>query len=214
MLFELNSTQHVDMLNERRARFARLLPVRILRAIKREVAYGGLYGQEWGDPDVWDPLRYNPEATVVEIGPGGGRWTRYLLPCKLIYAVDHYDEVIAEFARSYGKQPNVRIIKNNGTDFPGIPPQSVDLVFTFGCFVHIKQELIGDYLANIKTILKPGGNAVVHYSDKTKVMARDNTGFSDNNPEAMRRLVTGHGFKILGEDTTTMWHSSVIHFTV
>ena len=45
------------------------------------------------------PIR---EVTAVEIGPGGGRWTRYLLGFKSIYAVDYHDEVLREFAKTFG----------------------------------------------------------------------------------------------------------------
>jgi Methyltransferase domain len=223
-LFELDSTQHRDMLNERGSQFARLLPVRVARAIRRELTRGGIYGLEWGDPDVWDPLRFvrdryvlpfiNPAHTAVEIGPGGGRWTRYLLAFKTVYAVDYYDEVLAEFRKTFSRYDHVRIVKNNGVDFPGIAPQSVDYALSFGCFVHLNQSLIDQYLGNLKTILKPGGNAVIHYSDKRKIMAQLNTGFADNTPEEMRALVLRHGYRIIQEDTTTMWHSSIVHFTV
>jgi hypothetical protein len=74
--------------------------------------------------------------------------------------------------------------------------------------------LIDSYLGNIKKILKPGGNAVIHYSDKHKIMGQLNSGFADNTPEQMRALILGHGLRIVQEDTTTMWHSSIIQFTI
>jgi SAM-dependent methyltransferase len=222
-LFDLDSTQHTDMLSERGGRIARSLPVRLARAIKRELTGGGLYGYEWGDPYVWDPLRFvrdeyvlafvNAQHQAVEIGPGGGRWTRYLLKFKILYAVEYYEELLREFNRNFAHHKNIKSIKNNGSDFPGIDPQSIDYVFSFGCFVHLSQALIDSYLGNIKTILKPGGNAVIQYSDKNKIMARMNSGFAENTPEQMRKLVLGHGFRILREDTTTLWHSSIVHFT-
>jgi hypothetical protein len=61
--------------------------------------------------------------------------------------------------------------------------------------------------------LKPDGNDVIHYSGKTKIMAQLNTGFSDNSPDAMRKIVADAGCRITGEDTTTLWHSSIIQFT-
>jgi SAM-dependent methyltransferase len=223
-LFDLDSTQHTDMLNDGRGRLARTLPVRVARAIQRELTRGGIYGLEWGDPDVWDPLRFirdryvlpfvNPEHTAVEIGPGGGRWTRYLLDFKAIYAVDYYDELLAELRKTFARHQNVKLIKNNGTDFPGISAQSIDYILSFGCFVHLNQTLIDGYLRHIKTILKPGGNAVIHYSDKNKIMAQVIPGFSENTPEQMRARVQGHGYRIIREDTTTMWHSSIVHFTI
>ena len=106
----------------------------------------------------------------------------------------------------------MKFIRNMGTDFPDVPEESVDFVFSFGCFVHLDTNLIDAYLKNIRHILKQGANAVIHYSDQTKVMAQINLGFSDNTPERMRRMVLNSGFRILEEDLTTMWHSSIIRF--
>jgi hypothetical protein len=39
-------------------------------------------------------------------------------------------------------------------------------------------------------------------------------GFSYNPPEQMRALVRAHGFRIVQEDTTTMWNGAIIHFTI
>ena len=151
------------------------------------------------------------ETTVVEIGPGGGRWTRYMLGAKRIYAVDFYSELLNELKNNI-KSSNITFIKNNGDDFPEVPDNSVDLVFSFGTFVHLDCEIIDRYLQNLHRIVKPGANIVLHYSDKTKPLARCNTGFSENDPEQMRRLVSRNGYRIFEEDTGTMWHSSVIRF--
>jgi SAM-dependent methyltransferase len=220
-LSDLTSTLHTEQL--KREIRGRWLPIRIARAIRREWVAGGIYGIQWGDPDVWTPLKFirdhyvlpfiKPEHTALDIGCGGGRWTRQLLGFKAVYAVDYYEELLVEFRRSFARYKHVTPIKNSGTDFPGIAPQSVDYVLSFGCFGHINHSLIDDYLGNIKPILKPGGNVVIHYSDKNKIMAQE-PGFSANTPEQMRALVRGHGYKIIGEDTTTMWNGAIIHFSV
>src|SRR6266576_128083 len=124
---DLNTTLHLDML--RRSRRQRNLARRIVRAIKKELSYGGTYGLEWGDPAVVEPLRFirdryllpyvSREKSAVEIGPGGGRWTRYLLGFGKIYVVDYYPELLEEIKRNF-RAPNLELIKNNGTDFPGI----------------------------------------------------------------------------------------------
>jgi hypothetical protein len=44
-------------------------------------------------------------------------------------------------------------------------------------------------------------------------MAQEDTCFSENSPEIMRVLVKNAGYKILEEDITSLWHSSVIRFT-
>jgi ubiquinone/menaquinone biosynthesis C-methylase UbiE len=201
----------------------RNLPLRIFRAIKRELSYGGIYGLEWGDPDLVPPLgfirdRYllpyvNEDHCAVEIGPGGGRWTRYLLGFKKLYIVDYYSELLEEAERRF-RRPDVIFIKNNGTDFPGIGDHCVDYLFSFGTFVHLDTNLIEGYLNNMRRILKARASVVLHYSDKTKVMAQINDGFAENTPEKMRSMVLAAGYKICEEDVHTMWHSSIIRFTL
>jgi hypothetical protein len=217
----LSTTLHLDML--RRSKRRRNPALRILRAIKRELSYGGIYGLEWGDPELVEPLRFirdryllpyvNNNDCAVEIGPGGGRWTRYMFGFKKLYVVDYYPELLAEMKRNF-KRSNLEFVKNNGTDFPGINDHSIDYLFSFGTFVHLDTDLVAEYLSNMKRILKAGANVVIHYSDKTKIMAQINDGFSDNTPERMRSLVLDAGYKICEEDLTSMWHSSIIRFTI
>ncbi len=132
---------------------------------------------------------------------------------KKLYVVDYYPELLAEMKRNF-KRSNLKFVKNNGTDFPGINDHSIDYLFSFGTFVHLDTNLVAEYLSNMKRILKAGANVVIHYSDKTKIMAQINDGFSDNTPERMRSLVLDAGYKICEEDLTSMWHSSIIRFTI
>ena len=140
-------------------------------------------------------------------------WTRYLLGFDKLYVVDFHQELLDEFARNVTAD-NVIRVRNNGTDFPGVPERSIDYVFSFGTFVHLNAHVIEQYLANMRAILAPRSSVVLHYSDKNKVMARENIGFAEMDPERMRQLVTGAGYRIVEEDTTSMWHSAVIRFTV
>ncbi|MGB1249841.1 MAG: class I SAM-dependent methyltransferase [Candidatus Promineifilaceae bacterium] len=154
-----------------------------------------------------------PDQTALEIGPGGGRWTRYLLNFKQLYAVDYHEELLTQLKKVFDR-PNIAFVKNDGTDFPGIPEQSIDYLFSFGVFVHLDLALIEAYLANMKPLLKPTANVVIQYSDMTKIMGQINTGFSKNTPEIMRKMVLDAGYTILEEDLTTLWHSSIIRFTL
>jgi phospholipid N-methyltransferase len=218
---DLNTTLHLDMLEQFKKR--RSLVLRLLRAIKKELSYGGTYGLEWGDPDSVAPLRFirsryllpyiKADQCAVEIGPGGGRWTRYLLGFKKLYVVDYYSELLDEVKRRF-RRPHVTFIKNNGTDFPGIEDHSVDYLFSFGTFVHLEAHLIEAYLSNMRRILKAGANVVIHYSDKTKIMAQINDQFAENTPGKMRSMVLDAGYKICEEDLTSMWHSSIVRFTL
>jgi SAM-dependent methyltransferase len=217
----LDTTIHVDMWREYHRKNSL---VRRVRRATHELLHGKkIYGLEWGDPEVVEPLAFlrnryvlpyvKAEDDAVEIGPGGGRWSRYLLGFRTLYLVDYHRELLGEVQKNF-RRPNVRFIHNNGSDFPGIPDASIAFVFSFGCFVHFDRDLIRQYLANLPRILKPGGNVVIHYSDQTKIMAQINPGFSDNSPAQMREMIGAAGFRIVEEDLTTMWNGSIVRFTL
>jgi phospholipid N-methyltransferase len=199
--------------------------VRLVRVSDLERLYGRprgeIYGMHWGDPETVQPLNFiknsyvmphvKPEGVGLEIGPGGGRWTQYLTRMKRLYVVDYHKELLAEFSRAF-KAPNIISIQNNGSDFPGVPDGEIDFLMSFDVFVHLEPHLIEDYLNNMMRVLKGDAIVLLHYSDKTKIMAQINPGFAETTPEIMRHLVLSAGYEILQEDTTTMWHSSIIMF--
>lgn len=205
---DLSTTLHVDMLNYARQ--------------TGQPERDGLYGVQWGDPQCAPHLRFvrdefvwpfvHPDRVCVEIGPGGGRWTRYLLSVARLYAVDFHQELLDELARNF-RAPGLVFVRNNGTDFPGIESQSVDFVFSFGVFVHLDRPIIESYLDNIQRIIRPGSDVVIQYSDKTKAPARQEPTFSDNDPARMIEMVTARGYRVIREDRDRLPHSSIVHFT-
>ena len=218
---DLSTELHIDTYRRIRA-LHRWWP-RVRRAWNALTDREYVYGLEWGDPEYCAPLQYvrdkfllpylSADAVVVEIGPGGGRWTRYMVGVKRLYAVDYHQEMIEELSRNFDL-PNIELVRTSGTDLPGVPERSVDFIFSFGTFVHLDLELIDAYLASQKEVLKPEGCAVINYSDYTKPMARQNWKFGRNEPRTMRRLLLRHGYRILEEDTKTLWHSSLIRYTL
>jgi SAM-dependent methyltransferase len=199
----------------------RNLSVRMRKAMDILLQKNDVYGLEWGDPESCEPLGYfrdhfllpyvSPGTTIAEIGPGGGRWTRYMLNAKRIYAIDYHNQLLEEL-RSRFKSANITYIQNNGDDFPGIADMSIDFIFSFGVFVHLDIEIINRYLQNMKRLLKPTSNVVINYSDKTKPLAKSNKGFSENNPDIMRSLVRENGYYIYEEDNISMWNGCIVRF--
>jgi SAM-dependent methyltransferase len=216
----LDTDLHIRMLAGGRA--SRSLRGRVSTAA-RALMQGGdsVYGLEWGDPETLPPLVYvrdhyllpyiDPSKTVLEIGPGGGRWTRYMMGAGTLYAVDYHQELLNELHR-HVRGSNLHPILNNGNDFPGIPDASIDFGFSFGTFVHLDVDIIERYLANLKRVLAPGATVVIQYSDKTKPLGKENKEFSENSPEAMRAFVTAAGYEVQEEDTGSLWHSAIIRF--
>ena len=179
------------------------------------------YGLEWGDPNDFWSLKIvrdqfiqpyiNVGHTALEIGPGGGRWTRYLLSFNKVLVVDKHQEILDELGTKF-RAPHLVPILNSGTDFPGLQPESVDFVFSFGVFVHLDAWIIEAYLKSLHYVVKPSANIVIQYSDMTKEAARKEPNFSKNDPATMRNMVTAAGYTILDENVTAIWHSAIMRF--
>jgi len=179
------------------------------------------FGDRWGSPNELVILkkirdRYvlpfvDSKKTAIEIGSGGGRWTQFLLGFGKLYCVELNRSMLDYFIERFGSRPNVSFCLTSGTDLPGIPKNSVDYVFSFGTFVHLDVNLIGEYLKSIKYVLTEKSDVIIQYSDQTKEAARKNPGFSLNTSKIMQELVLDSGFSIVSEDIDTLPHANVIH---
>ena len=195
----------------------------MLRQAANQQKEGDVYGVHWGDPEKQRGLSFVKEfylqyhidrlTNVVEIGPGGGRWTRYMLNCNHIYAVDYHQELLDELKKNYDSK-NMIFVKNNGTDFPNIPDAEIDFIFSFGVFVHMDIDIIDAYLGNMKRLLKPTSNVVIQYSDKTKRAAQRIEAFSDNTPERMLALISQHGYVVQDDNRWALPTSAIVRFTL
>lgn len=180
----------------------------------------GHYGDHWGDPEKEENLRaivtryikpfIQPGHTALEIGSGGGRWTQYLLEFSRLYSVELNVQSFHYLLQRFGARPNLSFCKTNGTDFPGVPPRSIDFVFSFDVFVHLDPELIFAYLTNVRALLKPTSTLFIHYADQTKPGVSGIYGFSMTDSPIMRALVAKAGYSVLEEDTTSLWHSNIL----
>lgn len=203
---------------------------------KREEPF---YGLRWGDPEA-SRLRYwflrltqkrpppgylraaldkylrpyvKPDSTVVEIGSGGGRWTKYLLEARKIFAVDVSSEFFPILEERFPDAKDKFVFyQTSGTELDAIDSETIDFVCSFGVFVHIDPEDIDAYLGEIKRVLKPGAFATIHYADKTKKRARRNSSFSDMTPARMESLLSEHGMRLVKHDTKRLNHSSIAVF--
>jgi SAM-dependent methyltransferase len=205
-----------------------------------ERSAGAHYGDQWGDPSA-SRLRYlvrklryrhrlpgdlakvrsrylepyaTPDAVALEIGAGGGRWTRYLLAAREVIVVELNREFVEYLERRFpDAREKLRFYETSGYELRGIADESVDFVFSFGTFVHIDPEGIDEYLGEIRRVLRPGRVASLHYGDRSKPFFAGkppgHIGFSDMNAEKMERFAAGHGFEVVAHDRKTLNHSNV-----
>jgi hypothetical protein len=106
----------------------------------------GIYGLHWGNPQTPAPFRriqdqfvlpyVHPEKMGLEIGPVGGRWTRYLMGFGRLFLVDCHQEMLDEVARLFRK-PGLVLVKGDGKQLVQVPSSSVHYAFSFGSFVNL-----------------------------------------------------------------------------
>ncbi|MEY2536587.1 MAG: hypothetical protein QOG67_327 [Verrucomicrobiota bacterium] len=126
----------------------------------------GTSAAQWTDailPRIRDCL---PAQTILEIGPGYGRWTHYLKDYgERLLSVDRAAQCVEACRQRFAEDPRIVCYLNQGGSLAMIPNASVDFVFSFDVFVHIKRDVVDEYLREISRTLKVGGRGFIHHSN-------------------------------------------------
>jgi SAM-dependent methyltransferase len=131
-------------------------------------------GEEWNASLEWkralidDVLdRWIPRGGVIlEIGPGGGRWSEPLLErASRLVLVDVSERPLELCRERFAGAGDVELVLSTGAELPGVADGSVDAVWSFDVFVHIAPVDQASYLAEIARVLRAGGVAVIHHAD-------------------------------------------------
>ena len=110
--------------------------------------------------------RYVPTGTVLEIGPGFGRWTQYLRHlCRRLILIDLSERCINACRERFAGDTRIEYIANDGASLEMVPDQSVDFIFSFDSLVHAEADAVGAYLEQAARKLKPGGAGFIHHSN-------------------------------------------------
>ena len=131
-------------------------------------------GEEWTASPEWkrgliDEVlrRWMPQGGVLlEIGPGGGRWSESLLArASRLILVDVSERPLELCRERFAGAENVDFVRSTGSDLGAIPDESVDGVWSFDVFVHIAPLDQARYLVELARVLGAGGTAVIHHAD-------------------------------------------------
>jgi SAM-dependent methyltransferase len=133
---------------------------------------GEEWSSSWGSSEAqWFGCLYPrlhshlPATRILEIAPGFGRWTRFLLNyCDDYTGIDLSDECVKACQQTFSKVERARFFKNDGLSL-GHADGQYDLVFSFDSLVHADIEVFDLYIPAILRLLKPDGMAFIHHSN-------------------------------------------------
>jgi SAM-dependent methyltransferase len=129
-------------------------------------------GDEWSQSTEWkqslircilDPM-IPAQSSILEIGPGAGRWTEALLERASAYlGIDISSTCIAHCRARFAGNSHARFLVGSGRDLAAAPDSSVDALWSFDVFVHINRAEVDDYAREFRRVLKPGGIGIIHH---------------------------------------------------
>jgi SAM-dependent methyltransferase len=134
---------------------------------------GDGWSEDWGGPPAqwWGTLYprlrpFLPAAQLLEIAPGHGRWTQFLLQeCDDYVGIDLTPDCVEACKQRFKVSPKASFAVNDGRSLPSVADAWADLVVSFDSLVHADIDVLRDYAAELARVLSRDGVAVLHHSN-------------------------------------------------
>lgn len=162
-------------------------------------------GEEWTKSQQWKGKliseiigRLIPEkSSIIEIGPGGGRWTEHLLKkAEKLHLVDISEKCLQLCKERFGNNPALRYNLISSIDFGFAEKESIDVIFSYDVFVHIDKTQIEEYFNEFAGVLKKSGRIILHYSKVGDKFGEYRSRFTS---EDMNALLAKHRLTLIEE---------------
>lgn len=106
-----------------------------------------------------------PTGALLEIAPGFGRWTEYLLrESRELIGVDATERCVEACRERFAGLP-AHFSLNDGKTLPMVADSSIDAAFSFDSLVHVEAPEVASYLREVARCLRPGGVGFFHHSN-------------------------------------------------
>lgn len=160
------------------------------------VAAGDEWSGAWGGtPLLWHGalaprlLALLPADTILELGPGHGRWSHYLKElCDELVLVDLAESCVDACRRRFAHESHITYHVNDGKSLSMVPDGSIDFVFSFDSLVHAERDVLDSYLHQLAHKLKPDGIGFIHHSNMGSYRAA--AAIARRVPDRLRRRLT------------------------
>lgn len=156
-----------------------------------------------------------PHSVVLELGPGTGRVTRYVIGrCREMILVD-YSPVVCEWLPKYlAGKGRFRVHRIAGPAFPDVDSASVDVAIANGVFHHIDTYATYFFLEEFYRVLRPGGVVSFDFVQLVSAEGREffkqwrptpgaESIFRFHHPEVIRTLAELAGLEIIALTSST-----------
>ena len=129
-------------------------------------------GEEWTVSEEWKQSlvnqvldRYMPKSgAILEIGPGGGRWTEHLVNrCNSYVGIDLSASAIKCCEDRFADVPYARFLVGSGSDLRDVADASIDGIWSFNVFVHINKADVARYVKEFSRGMRKGATGVIHH---------------------------------------------------
>jgi SAM-dependent methyltransferase len=103
-------------------------------------------------------------SSILEIGPGGGRWTAALLDRACDYVgIDISAACVEHCRKRFGSHSHASFLLGSGSDLAPIPNGAIDAIWSVDVFVHINRAEVAAYAKEFRRVLRAGGVGVIHH---------------------------------------------------
>lgn len=128
-------------------------------------AWGGSEAQWFGC--IFPRLhRFFPPRKILEIAPGFGRWTKFLVPvCDKFVGIDLSPKCIDACRNRFSACTHADFFANDGQSLQTAQDGEFDLVFSFDSLVHADKAVLAAYIPQILRKLSSVGVAFIHHSN-------------------------------------------------
>lgn len=137
---------------------------------------GEEWSQPWGGSETqWFSTilprihRFLPNNKTLEIAPGFGRWTKFLVENTNEYVgVDISEKCINHCSVSFSEYNHAKFFVNDGLSLSCAEDCVFDFIFSFDSLVHANLDVHESYIPQILSKLSPKGFAFIHHSNWAK----------------------------------------------
>ena len=158
----------------------------------------------------------NDAYPVLEIGPGDGIWTDYLVAGDPLYLLDRHQEFLDNTKNKYPDQykNRIRAYKILHGDLPDsdcalLPQSQFNFIFSRNVFNYFPLDYTTAFLISAYKLLRPGGVMVFSYNNCEEVDCAKfaEIGYASWMPKSLlKNKILELGFEIVNLDSDSGWH--------